>query len=324
MNKVTFNRFLGALKSRHPAAYLGIAIKGVRPVSLILDRFIYKLFGHDRKTLPKPIRCVMIVGSQRSGATIIYQAITRALPSKYISNVHALFPYLGSQLLEMRRGIHHFSKEFNNYYGYTPYFFDVYEGSEFFEFLHGTSADRCDERDLRKRFLDLIALLSPDASEIVVFKNARLYSNVVRLHRAVPEIVFLRIRRDPEQVVKSVLRAYHELGSFHPVPVSLQNKFQDDPVAFACELVQEINRELDEQFSKVAASAQMDISYENFCENPWRFVNRLAYDYLNLPQDSVRSSSMIDRLRVSKRQKVSATECMKIQSILQKANFQSE
>jgi hypothetical protein len=239
----------------------------------------------------------------------------------YLSNAHALFPSLGSRLLRAGRGQLDKHEAFNNYYGYTSHLFDVYEGNEFFEWAHQvppeTGDDECNQY-LRTEFGRLTKLLSPLPSECVIFKNARAYSIVQRLHRAIPEIVFVRVRRDRGQVIESVVRAFHELGYFHPVPDPLREIEIKDPVEFACAQIEAIEASLGEQFSHLPPSSQFEIPYEVFCERPYDFINALAYDFLKLPPGSVRECSALTRLRPSRRRKVSNAERLRIQALIQK------
>jgi len=252
---------------------------------------------------------------------VIYQALTRALPSAYLSNVHALFPSLGSWLSRARRGRLDTHESFNNYYGYTSRLFDVYEGNEFFEWAHQIPPEVRNSgynQYLRTEFVRLVELLSPLPSECVIFKNVRAYSIVERLHQAVPEIVFVRIRRDRGQVIESVVSAFHELGYFHPVPDPVRGMELKDPAEFACAQIEAIEARLDEQFSHLPLASRFEISYEAFCERPYESINTLAYDFLKLSSGSVHQCSALANLKASRRRKVSDAEQSRIQSLIQK------
>jgi hypothetical protein len=314
-------RLMGAIQSKHPAAYLGVAIKTIAPMTRSVDRIAQYIVRQYSSPHSTQVRCAFIVCPPRSGGTVIYQALTRAISSVYLSNAHALFPSLGSRLLRSRHERLKAYQSFNNYYGYTPHLFDVYEGNEFFDWAHrvppGVSGDECNQY-LRTEFGRLIKFLAPLPCECVIFKNARAYSVVERLHRAVPEIVFVRVRRDRTQVVESVVRAFHELGSFHPVPDSVRVMEIEDPVEFAFAQIEAIEARLDEQFSRLPSSSRFEIPYEAFCERPYEFINALAYDVLKLPPGSVRKCSALARLRASRRRKVSDAERLGIQVLIQK------
>ena len=138
------------------------------------------------------------------------------------------------------------------------------------------------------------------------------------MHNAVPEILFVRVKRDRRKVVESVLCAFNELGYFHPLPSSLQSKKINDPIEFACAQIDEIEKKLDEQFCKLKPIYRFTIQYEEFCKNPYDFIYKLAYEYLNFSEGTVLKSSALDKLKASGGHKVSETERKKINSIINK------
>jgi len=313
-------RLSGAIRSGHTAAYLGIIIRTTSPLTRRIDRIFQLPDSEFLSEGPLPVGCAFIVCPPRSGGTIIYQALTRAIPSVYLSNVHALLPNLGTRLLRVGRKRSQDRMSFNNYYGYTPNLFDVNEGNEFLHWLHQGpyQANGAYKQFLRKRFIRLLKMLSPRPPECVIFKNTRSYSRVKTLHSAVPEVVFVRVRREHDQIIESTVRAYHELGSFHPVPESLRKTVIEDPIQFAFAQIEAIEADLDEQFSQIPSSSQFDIHYSAFCERPYEFIETLAYDFLRLPAGSVRKCSSLSRLRTSRRKKVSDAERLKIRALIEK------
>ena len=310
-------RLVGAIRSRHPAVYLGLAVKALSPFTRRLDDLILRWAASDLTHQPNLPRCLFIVCPPRSGGTVIYQALTRAIPSIYLSNAHALFPALATRWLRSNRSQRRESQTFNNYYGYSSHLFDVYEGNEFFEWLHDPSdAIHLSNQTLRLKFSRLIEQLSPLPTECVILKNARAYAAVAKLHGAVPEILFIRVKRERSQVVESVVRAFYELKSFHPVPPSLQETNITDPIEYAVAQIEAIEATLDEQFATLSPEARIEISYEAFCLDPYAFINTLTYDFLKFPPGSVQDSSALAQLKPSRRRKVSESDRVKIQSLI--------
>lgn len=284
------------------------------PLTRACDRAWHVLRGSRTTSAPEPLRCTMIVCPPRSGGTVIYQALAAALPCAYLSNTHALFPYSGTRLLRRRRP-QDCSPSYRSYCGHTAGWLGVYEGNEFLEWAHRSVAlAEGEERNrvMRQEFLGLAERLAPAPGETVLLKNARAYDRVAALHEAVPEIVFVRVRREREQVVQSVLHAYHELGSFHPVPPAMRGWTLDDPLKFACTQIAMIEAELDVQFSKLPAAAQLEIPYEGFCERPLDFIMRLAVERLHLSPDVVRNHPALALLRASRTHKVTDAEARRI------------
>lgn len=319
----SLKRLIGAIYSGHPAAFVGIIVKAISLITHRIDPPFRRRSSAYSGQPPLPIRCAFIVCPPRSGGTVIYQALTCALPSVYLSNVHALFPSLGTRLLRAGHKRLETRQTFNNYCGYTSHLLDVYEGNEFFEWIHRIPPGISNEEQnqyLRTEFGKVIKLLSPLPSESIILKNVRAYSAVAKLHHAIPEIVFIRVRRDRQQVIESVVHAFHELGHFHPVPDSLRKMVIKDPIEFAFAQINTIEANLDEQFSLLPKSSQFEIPYEAFCERPHEFVEKLAYDFLKFPYGSVQRCPALTRLRPSTRCKVSGDERLKIQELIQLNN----
>lgn len=306
------NRFIGAVRSGEPAARLGIFVKALGPFTRLLDKMIYRplVDSEDKEDNIPP--CLMIVSPPRSGSTIIYQVLVRTIPCVYISNLHSLFPHCTSSYLLRRNLFDANLAGFHNYYGYTPSIYDVNEGNEFFEAIFRGDADK---ELIRERFITLVKAMRATQERPFIFKNVRAYSHIARLHQAVP-VVFLRVKRDPEQVIQSVLRAYHELGTFHPVPRALVNCKINDPVEFAVRQILEIERVIDLQIERIEESARLEWWYEDFCSASWPMLKDLAENYLKMDPSRLRRDA-VPELQVSKRVKVSTDEADRISLLLQ-------
>ena len=307
---------LGLLQKRPSVFLQAVGLQVFAPCTRLVDS-LWR--GRGKTDLsPQAVPCAFLVCPPRSGGTLIYQALVRTLPSIYISNFHAFFPRAGSALL--RRSLSRetdSAKPFVNFYGYSPGLSGVYEGNDFLGWLHNDVNTAAGEEGLRHEFTALLEMLSPLSGECVVFKNARSFQDLKRLHRAVPEIVFVRIRRNLEDVVQSVVKAAREVGSFHPVPPKLRQMSTDDPIAFAIAQIEEIDRQLDRQFETMAPASRYEIRYEDFCKRPRACIRELAVDYLKLPAEAIRPCAALDALRVSTRKKVSREEAESIRQLLQ-------
>jgi len=315
-----FNRLRGALRSMHPAAYLGVGIKAAAPFTRLIDHAVYKIkiSKNVSKIDLSKIHSIFIVCAPRSGGTLVYQALSRTLPGIYISNFHALFPRLGSRILRKAKWQSK-QTEFNNYYGYTSSLRDVYEGNEFYKWAHRKYADGAKGQPnsyYRDQFQNMINDLEPRPNECVIFKNARSYFMIKYLHAAIPELKFIRVKRSRDQVIESVLRAYHDLGSFHPIPYNLKTRKIVDPLEFAVAQIEEIESTIDRHLEGLPASAQFVVEYEKFCENAQYHIDTIAYDFIKLPAGSVSECSALSQLKSSSREKVTAAERRKIDNLI--------
>jgi hypothetical protein len=203
---------------------------------------------------------------------------------------------------------------FTNYYGYTSSIYDVNEGNEI---VGDIFKDDATEHLIRKRFVKLTRVMKATSQRPLIFKNVAAYLHIHRLQEAIPEIFFLRIKRNPEQIIQSVMRAYHELGYFNPIPLTLSKEQINDPVEFGVRQILEIERIIDFQKEKVGGANWLEWQYEDFCSNPWPMLEHLLENYLKMPPTCLRHDVLAEPLKVSNRVKVSATEATRISLILQ-------
>jgi hypothetical protein len=205
----------------------------------------------------------------------------------------------------------------SNYYGYTSSVWDINEGNAFIDslFRKGTDPDI-----IRKRFVRMLSRLRIDNSVPFIFKNVRNYNHILDLHRALPEIVFLRIRRNTFQVVQSELRAHYELGTFHPIPAKLKDIPSTDPLVFTVQQITEIERELDVQFREIDENNKIEWHYEEFCENMMHQIENLADKHLGVDSSLLRADVIKFPLKASMRRKVSEEEADRIAHLLEENN----
>ena len=311
---VQFKRLLGALRSGHPAAYMGLLLKSISPFSQLIDQIMHKAIDEKPQNSTKSPPCIMIVSPPRSGSTIIYQVLVRVIPSVYISNLHLLFPYCASRYMVKRKRFGSITNSFDNYYGYTSNLYDVNEGNQIVEKLL-KSASTIEE--IRENFNSFIHLMKSDSERPLIFKNVRFYSRIYELHKFIPEITFLRIKRDIEEVVQSVVRAYHELGTFHPTPAHLKNKHAEDYIEFAVKQIIAIEESLESQKQKINPKNWIEWTYEDFCSNPLPMIENLADLTLNFEKSVIRKDA-IPFLRASKNNKVDKREAQRISMLISK------
>jgi len=317
------SRLIGAIKSKHPAVYLGMLLRALGPFTRLLDQVLYRALSSNQIKKDKLPPCLMIVSPPRSGSTITYQVLVRVIPSVYISNLHYIFPNRASSYMVNKDLFRPHIYNFRNYYGYTSSIYDVNEGNEIVEAFF---RDKATTEQIRERFIEFVAAMNATQDRPLIFKNVRAYNHIALLSSAVPEVVFLRIRRNPEQAIQSTLRAYHELGTFHPVPDNLKNTKINDPVEFAVKQYLEIERQIDLQREQMKSSAWIEWQYEDFCFKTWSMIEDLAQNYLHMDADQLYKND-VPILKASNRKKINNDEAMRISILLKqmlKINHKSD
>ena len=89
-----------------------------------------------------------------------------------------------------------------------------------------------------------------------------------------------------------------------------------DPIEFAYQQISIINSILDDQFEKIPEKSKFVIEYEDFCKNPYEYMEILAYRYLDLEKGSVKKCPALDSIKESSRVKVTSNESRRISDLL--------
>lgn len=310
---ISIKRLKSALFSRHPAAYVGIIIKVEAFFSQPLDKLINIAIGNRQKENLSIPPCLMIVSPPRSGSTIVYQVLTRTIPCLYISNYHALFPYSASRLFRKKLDRANEQKGYNNYYGYTSRLSDVNEGNHILDFILEKSTDIS---ELQQKFISLCQNMCLDSHKPLIFKNVKHYKNIYKFHKAIPQLKFLRLKRNTEHVIQSVLKAFYELGNFNPMPEPITNMRIINPVEIAVRQVLEIEQTLSRQLKEIPENNKIEITYEEFCMNTTQIVEKIANEYLNIDIKYLNYNALIPPLKISNRSKVNAQDENEIRSLI--------
>jgi len=309
------HRIFGALKNGGAEARMGILIHLLSPFTQLLD----EIFENKFDEVFDNAKGIIICGPPRSGSTLIYQAITCALPCLPYTNLHVLFPNHATSYIRKGKVKNPGKKvRFNNYNGYTAGLLDVNEGNNIFSWAH-----KSENSDFLKRnFEKILSEMNPNPDEILVLKNNLAYNVIDRIYEATngKKFIFIRIQRDLQAVIESVLKVYAETKHFQPIPESLRSSEITDPVEFACQQILSIDSILEDQFNKIPEQSKFVIEYEDFCQKPYDYMEILAHQYLGLEKGSVIKCPALDSIKESSRVKVTTNESKRISEFLKTNN----
>ena len=287
---------IGAIRHGGAAAWMGILVRMAAPIT---SKIAFSLPLRKSPDIHS-VKGVFIFCPPRSGGTAIYQAISHALPSMPLTNGHVLFLKLGSHIYrKFKKSKNAMPAEFNNFNGYTSSLHGVNEGNEFFTWPKVN-------KNLEKNFLKLTALLGPIENESIVLKNVRTYENIASIYKACSQtgILFVRVKRNPQKIIESSLKVFRRTGVFHPIPNELQGTQIEDPVRFAVKQITLIEKVIDEQLENIPDSRKYVIAYEEFCDDPYTFIEEIALNYLGYSKSDIRHVPAIENMHVSSKQKV--------------------
>ncbi|MEM9022782.1 MAG: sulfotransferase [Bacteroidota bacterium] len=293
------------------------------PFTTVFDR-LFTGFGSNKHPEPAPgdpaPPAVLIVSNGRSGSTIVYQVLVRFINCAYISNLHALFPRLASSLLARGSGGKGPRELTKNFYGYTPAWRGVNEGNRWFQRLFKGQPT---PEELRKRYLHMARSLGASSHRPLIMKNILSFDRIELLHRAIPELVFIKLERDVIQHAQSQLKAYQDLGAFSPSPHSIDFPPSQDPAGFAILQVLELNETIEQSLSSVATKNVVRWNYEAFCAHFPTMIKALVENQLQLTEAAFQADIPAYTLKASNKRKVSETEYNRIQEVLQEQGLAS-
>lgn len=234
-----------------------------RKIENIIFFFINKKSYFNKKIL-------IIIGSPRCGSTLIYQFLARTIRSEYYSNLHQLLPQSATYLHQKIKKKSKLNENLINIYGHTENLFDVNEANEMINFWFKTKKIK----EIRKRFYKTMQYFKHGKTDLIIIKNLSLYDKIYKLHKAVPEIIFLHISRNQQSTIESVVRSYLDLGYFNFPPNELKNK-KYNVIKYSTKYVQAVSGIIANQLYKINNKNIIYFSYEKFCKNPYDLVTKL-------------------------------------------------
>ncbi len=244
----------------------------------------------DREMLKVPI--IYVIGTPRSGTTLLYQILCKYLHVGYINNLIARFwlrPSVGIRLSETILGpdSRHLV-ELKSSYGTTAGIAGPHEFGYFWRYW--LKLDESPTHHLSKRALakvDAQGLKHALENEILgSFRRAVVFKNIIcgfhasfltELH---PDSLFVNITRDTLATTRSILNArkkrfgsYKAWWSLKPATYPF-NIFPDNPAAEVVKQVFDCRREVEIELSKPGVNA-INITYEQLCTETEQVLARI-------------------------------------------------
>jgi hypothetical protein len=283
------------LRSKEPAAYFAMAATALSvattPLDVILgfaERRVY-----DRAAEPRrPI--VLVTGAPRSGTTVLAQSLIHNLPVSFINNLTMLFPRapivanrLFGRLLaapEVR---------YRSFYGRTSGFASPNDGLHLWDRWLGrdrytvpTSLSTGTTRAMRTFF----GAWEEAFGQPLVNKNNALATCATLVARALPTAHILHIRREPVFNVQSIIGAREKIQGSREIGYGVEDPLwpvgREGYVTDVCAQVLYHERKIEEQRREIPSERYWVVSYEEFCREPHRIVERVAREILGVRVDA--------------------------------------
>jgi len=242
----------------------------------------------DNFTSPE-LPIILVIGVQRSGTTVLTQALVSLFNLSYPTNLIARFwraPYIGAMLNHSLR-INDEKMLYSSTFGATSNVSGPHEFSYFWRHWFPESATNAlpwmlsgQQQDLlRKHF----AAWQSVRNEPLLFKNLlEVIPNIENLSTIFPTAVFLNIIRDDFFVIQSTYESKKNYGEeykswFGIKPKNYREIMEiDDPLIQSTEQVFYLKRDIAGSLSQIPKDRYLNIAYEDFMSSPEKIIGEIA------------------------------------------------
>jgi hypothetical protein len=234
---------------------------------------------------PLPQKPIFVVGAPRSGSTLLYQLLVVRFDVAYLSNLHCRFfgaPALVERAVGKRlRPPDDFSSRFGSTQGLAapsecgPYWYRFFRKSP--QHVSLVDADPAQLERLRQS----VRAFAGAAGRPLVLKNLVNSVRLAPLAAALPEALFVVVRRDEADTAASILagrRAVHadESEWWSVEPPQLERLRALPPEEQALEQVRAIESLVEETKEEIGRERFLDLRYEELCADTHRALGSIA------------------------------------------------
>ena len=272
------------VKSGNSIAYQTLAREIARPLLWPVDRLMQsketRLLA-EAKEVKLPI--VLIVGSPRSGSTLLYLALSQALNVSWIPNVSQMFPrspITAARLFGQRKKKvpYRLASFFGNTSGLSL------PSDAFSVWNRWYGEDRYLPRvsdDSIGAMRQFMATWIDNFEKPLLNKNNRNSLCVKQLSEIFPTAHFVVINRNHADIARSLVRSreFVQGSKFKPWGLLSHSNHKDDELGYiedVCDQIAKIGDEIQTQVSAVDSSRITHVSYEDLCSEPVSLVNSIA------------------------------------------------
>jgi len=243
----------------------------------------------DDSLSPPPI---FVIGYSRSGTTLTYQCIVQSFNLAYFPNWFFKFVIGRIMFSEIIKKIGGFNcpPNFSSRYGLTQKWNGPNSGSIFwmraFKDHRGRQTTRLTEKK-EKELQRYVFFLSNLCAAPFAAKWTPLSVRVSSLKKVFPDAVFIRVRRDKDDVIYSCLKSALEVhGTYEKTLSTWPKEFpmtgNSSPKENLGQHYELVNREIDRHLKQTIRDRYFEIDYESFCQNPQLVISNFAEFYSSI------------------------------------------
>ena len=256
---------------------------------------------------------IFIIGSPRSGTTVLYQLLCKHLQFGYINNFVSNWPkapVTATKLYER------FSKNSNpidlkSEFGNSSHMSGPSEYVEFwYRWFERSHKFKFDNNNIKKLRIEISGLTKIHQRPLI-FKNVVHSMRILALRKIFPESLFIVLKRKKLDIAQSILNAriYLYNDKNHPFSVVSSQDQLDPKISYERAIISQINSiysNIDLAEDTLGKDKFIFVSYKDLCENTEKILkniqNELEKRNQNIPFNK---NKVPDKLKYSTGQKVS-------------------
>ncbi len=234
---------------------------------------------------------IFIIGPPRSGSTLLYQLVARHFRVCFFSNFMMNFPgspACASRFLSFIDGCNP-PAIFDSRYGETAGWKSPNQGVavwfRWFPKDHSYVGSGVLSKKALREIRNTIALIQKYFKAPFVNKWQANTVRLLALSEALPEALFIRIKRNPIFIAQSILHGKKTLFQderdwFSTRPSNYEKLKHKEPLEQVCEQVFYIEEDIDRDSNIVGKDKFLTIHYEELCTSPMKVMNNIQSFYM--------------------------------------------
>ena len=246
-----------------------------------------RLIISDRRINYPPI---FIIGPARSGTTLAYQVLISSFSLCYVNNLISSLKYTPSlaSVISYYLGSSNTSIDFSSNYGRIPGWSSPSQGNRIWgRWFRGEGPGHDINHISAKDFRRLIATLEAYYKVPFITKWPGFSVYLDQLSRIVDGPIFVNIKRDPVEIIPSILkgRVYLKGGETNSIsrsPKHYKNFRNFSPIDQVAAYVVGIENDIEYGMNKIGKERFFTIEYERLCECPNDVMDEFFLYYKNI------------------------------------------
>lgn len=242
------------------------------------------------RNAPLTFAPIFIIAPARSGSTLLYQAMTRHFELCYFSNSMMRFP---SSPVCMARLLAPFGgcdpqESFRSRLGHIEGARAPSDGTKIWrrwfrddpQYIPAGVLTPRQQREVRTT----ISLFQRAFAAPFINKTQRNCGRILALAETFPEAVFVRLHREPFEMVRSRLHIFRNPDNENRLwasarPSNFMEIVEEDPIQHICQQVVFTEIDIDRDRRVIASRGFFDVDYEGFCRQPVETLQTFAEFY---------------------------------------------